>query len=105
MMAAAPEISEQHTSNLYRLLNVEASEEAAITGGSEGAPNYNPLSFHWSHYTNLLVVLAPIFLVAWLVWNKYMKRNRNQAQEKDINNRIQMANIAKSEMKNKSKST
>ena len=42
MMLAAPEISEQHTSNLYGLLNIEASEEAAISGGSGGAHSYDP---------------------------------------------------------------
>ena len=33
-MPSAPEISEQYMANLYGLVNVEASEEQAITGGT-----------------------------------------------------------------------
>ena len=78
-MAVAWEISEQQTSNLYGLLNVEASEEQDITGGSGESHNADPWSFHWSHYSNLLVFLATTAGIAWLIRNNCRQRNRNQA--------------------------
>ena len=63
-MPSAAKISEQHTDNLYGLVNMEASEEQAITGGTGGSHwAADPWSFHWTQTCHLLVFVAAAIFV------------------------------------------
>ena len=63
-MPSAPKISEQNTANLYGLVNVEASEEQAIAGGT-GWLHWaaDPWSFYWTQKSHLLVFVAAAIVV------------------------------------------
>ena len=99
VMPSAPEISETHMANLYRLVNMEASEEQAITGGTVGSHTAAyPWSFHWSHWSNLLVFFAATVVIAGLWKNKCRKKRDSKQQEREMTNKIKMANLVKTEV-------
>ena len=102
VMPSAPEISKQHTANLYKLVNVETSEEQAITGDTGGPHTAaDPWSFHWWHWSNLLVFFAATVVIMWSWKNKCRTKGHNKKQDQEITNKIQMANLAKARLKNR----
>ena len=78
--------------------NVEAGEEAAITGGGKYADR---LVFHWSNWSNVAIVFRALLTMIWVVRSKWLKRRKVEAERRDFSKKIEVTKLTKNEVEKK----